>query len=445
MQQFARTASIALRCMIAALVIGSGSARADDADGQSQESDSNRWWRNIDFTVPGAFADWRVYTKDGLRIDGRDLALKFNASLFLDSGDLQANSALDDAFPSYAGLSTKLTRARITLRGWVRDHGDFKLQGEYSERLQIKDMWWRFKPLPYIGRLRIGNMKEPFSIEQQTAGSNLTFLSRALPTIAFAPGRNMGIATTHAVLDQRMTWSLGAFWNTASFDSFAGAKDSLSNSIGGNLTGRVTYLPRYEQDGRRLVHLGLSLSAQRYSAETQLRAVPETALTDTDLADTGKFRPDHAFLVNPEFALVAGPWSAQAEYFFNDYRLAGAERARPWGIYGFVSYLLTGESRRYDRAAGVFDGVHPAHKFDWGSGGWGAWEVALRLSHIDLNSGALEGGRQTGLTGGLNWYLNDQARLMLNAGVEWVSAREYPPAVDGGRTTILQGRVQIDF
>ena len=431
--------------MIAALVIGSGSARADDADGLSQESDSNRWWRNIDFTVPGAFADWRVYTKDGLRIDRGDIALKFNLSLFLDSGDLQANSALDDAFPTYAGQNTALTRARITLRGWLRDHGDFKLQGEYSERLQIKDMWWRFKPLPYIGRLRIGNMKEPFSIEQQTAGSNLTFLSRALPTIAFAPGRNMGLSTTHVVLDQRMTWSLGAFWNTASFDSFAGAKDSLSNSIGGNLTGRVTYLPRYEQDGLRLVHLGLSLSAQRYSAETQLRAVPETALTDTDLVDTGKFRPDHALLVNPEFALVAGPWSAQAEYFFNDYRLAGAERARPWGIYGFVSYLLTGESRRYDRAAGVFDGVHPAHKFDWGSGGWGAWEVALRLSHIDLNSGALEGGRQTGLTGGLNWYLNDHVRLMLNAGVEWVSAREYAPAVDGGRSTILQGRLQIDL
>ena len=445
MQQFAHAASIALRCMIAALVIGSGSARADDADGLSQESDSNRWWRNIDFTVPGAFADWRVYTKDGLRIDRGDIALKFNLSLFLDSGDLQANSALDDAFPTYAGQNTALTRARITLRGWLRDHGDFKLQGEYSERLQIKDMWWRFKPLPYIGRLRIGNMKEPFSIDQQTAGSNLTFLSRALPTIAFAPGRNMGLATTHVVLDQRMTWSLGAFWNTASFDSFAGAKDSLSNSIGGNLTGRVTYLPRYEQDGRRLVHLGLSLSAQSYSAETQLRAVPETALTDTDLVDTGKFRPDHALLVNPEFALVAGPWSAQAEYFFNDYRLAGAERARPWGIYGFVSYLLTGESRRYDRAAGVFDGVHPAHKFDWGSGGWGAWEVALRLSHIDLNSGALEGGRQTGLTGGLNWYLNDHARLMLNAGVEWVSAREYAPSVDGGRSTILQGRLQIDL
>jgi hypothetical protein len=34
---------------------------------------------------------------------------------------------------------------------------------------------------------------------------------------------------------------------------------------------------------------------------------------------------------------------------------------------------------------------------------------------------------------------------MLNAGVEWVSAREYAPAVDGGRSTILQGRLQIDL
>ena len=447
MHRFGRAASIALRLLISAWIAITvlGPARAADGDGQSIESDSGQWWRNLAFTVPGAFSDWRVYMKEGLRIDRGDLALKFNASLFLDSGDIQANSVLEDAFRSLAGASTRLTRARVTLRGWVRDRGDFKLQVEFAQRPQVKDMWYRFKSLPYVGRLRIGNMKEPVSIDNLTPGGQLTFLSRALPTLAFAPGRNIGISTTHTVLDERMTWSLGAFWSTASFDSFAGAKDAVSNSIGGNLTGRVTYLPQYAEDGRRLVHLGLSLSAQRYHAEIKLRATPETELTDIDLIDTGKFRPDRALLINPEFALVSGPWSVQAEYFLDDNRIASAGRSRPWGAYGFVSYLLTGESRRYDRAAGVFDGVHPARKFDWGSGGWGAWEVALRLSHADLNGGALAGGRQTGLTGALNWYINDQARLMLNAGVEWVGDRRYPPAVDGGRTTIVQGRLAIDF
>jgi phosphate-selective porin OprO/OprP len=442
-----RTAWRAL-AMGLALAASLGAARGEEEaqdPGLSKQSDSKQWWREFDVTVSGAFADWHLYAKDGLRIDHGDLRLKLNASLFLDAGDIQANDAVDSAFPALPGKSARLTRARATLRGWLRDRGDFKLQLEFAQKPQIKDMWVRFRPLPYVGRLKVGNMKEPVSLDNLTAGSDLTFMTRALPALAFAPGRNIGISTTNTALDERMTWSIGAFWNTESFDSFGGANDALGNSIGSNLTGRLTFLPRYADDGRELVHLGLAFSDQRYRNDTRLRAEPETALTDDDLVDTGKFRPTHAVLVNPEFALVSGPWSFQTETFYNAFRLQTGGGSRLWGLYGFATYLLTGESRHYDRAAGVFDGVRPARNFDWGSGGWGAWEVALRLSHVDLNGGVLDGGRQTGLTAALNWYLDERVRAMLNYGVEWIGGRGVAPAIDGGRTNILQVRLAIDL
>ena len=43
-----------------------------------------------------------------------------------------------------------------------------------------------------------------------------------------------------------------------------------------------------------------------------------------------------------------------------------------------------------------------------------AWEIAGRLSHIDLNDANVMGGRLTDTTFGLNWYLNRRIRLMTN-------------------------------
>jgi phosphate-selective porin OprO/OprP len=415
----------------------------------STESDSKRWWLIGDdgVTLPGVFADWHFYLKDGSRIDRSDgsLKLKFNASVWADAGDIDANDVLETAFPDLTGNVAQFSRARVTMRGLLRDVGDFKFQLEFAQQRQIKDMWFRFELLPYVGRIRVGNMREPYSLENSTGGDNLTFMSRALPTLALAPGRNIGIATTNTAFDKRITWSAGGFWNTGSFDNFGGAKDALSNSIGTDLVARVTGLARYADEGRDLIHLGLSLSHQNFNDQVRTRAVPETALTTDDLVDTGKISPNSAIQINPEFAIVSGPWSFQAEYFHSALKANSAGNSRLNGIYAFGSYLLTGESRHYDRGAGVFDGVRPKRKFEWGGDGWGAWEVALRVSTVDLTDGALGGGRQTDLTAGLNWYINDKAKVMLNYVHGRVNDRSSQPAVDGGRVNILQARVAANF
>ena len=78
-------------------------------------------------------------------------------------------------------------------------------------------------------------------------------------------------------------------------------------------------------------------------------------------------------------------------------------------------------------------------------GGWGALEVALRFSYVDLNGGSIRGGREYDLTAGLNWYLSEKTRFMLNYIRAKAKDRETPPPVEGGTADIFQVRFQIIF
>ncbi len=69
-------------------------------------------------------------------------------------------------------------------------------------------------------------------------------------------------------------------------------------------------------------------------------------------------------------------------------------------------------------------------------GGWGAWEIAGRVSTIDLNDQlgsafGIAGGRQTVYAAGLNWYVNNNIRFMLNY-LHGDVAKQLVADIDGG-------------
>ncbi|HMB70307.1 MAG TPA: porin, partial [bacterium] len=106
------------------------------------------------------------------------------------------------------------------------------------------------------------------------------------------------------------------------------------------------------------------------------------------------------------------------------------------GWYAFGSWFLTGEHRPYKQSSGTFDRPEPASNFD-GEGGVGAWELAVRMSRIDLDDGDIAGGRLDDVTVGLNWYLNPNFRWMAN----YVLA----DLEDAGSSHALLTRFQTDF
>jgi phosphate-selective porin OprO and OprP len=141
--------------------------------------------------------------------------------------------------------------------------------------------------------------------------------------------------------------------------------------------------------------------------------------------DTGYLLANHVNTISPELLWIQGPLSIQAEGAF-----AIVNNARPlfgpgvgragtnpmfWGAYAEASYILTGEHRGYDKRMGMYDRIKVKNNFRWdangGLQGTGAWQVAYRYSYLDLNDRGIDGGRMGQHTVGLNWLLNDNAKI----------------------------------
>jgi phosphate-selective porin OprO/OprP len=128
------------------------------------------------------------------------------------------------------------------------------------------------------------------------------------------------------------------------------------------------------------------------------------------------------------------------------------------GGYLQFAYTLTGEHRNYDRRFGTLgraylaDGPYEnAYLVRDENGhccwGMGAWEIAARLSYVDLNDGSgtnrIQGGRLEGLTLGLNWYLNSNLNFMF----DWAYDHrdDLPAGVAAGFTSGFGMRMQCQF
>ena len=124
------------------------------------------------------------------------------------------------------------------------------------------------------------------------------------------------------------------------------------------------------------------------------------------LVSTGTLTADHANRAGLEALWIGGPWSVQAEAIREDVSRPGANPDfTAKGGYVFGSWVVTGESRPYK--AGNVDNIKPKGK-------WGAFEVLLRYSEIDLNDAPVQGGKEHDWTLGANWYLTSHFKFQMN-------------------------------
>ncbi len=474
-------AGLTLLLLAILLIIPRVDLRADPPPIESFESEYNKVRGRGEKGITEKYTGVHVYWKDGLHLDGRrkNFTIRIGGRVLADGGNIDANDELQAAFPGLDGYEADFRSLRISASGTIRalsaikkegetsegvlptirgrvtsyapyDVLEFKFQIEFANVQEIKDNWVRFPRIPFLRHLRFGHLREPFSLEDLTPLTNTTFMERALPNQAFAIGRNMGIRYDKAILDERMTVGAGWFLNTGSFEDVGEATDRISEANGFNITARVTGLPWYDEEAARLLHLGLSYSHGVRDDKDEddsvgFRTRPETLLTDDRLVDTGGFLADRLNRINPELAIVSGPLSFQAQYFHTFTNADDEGDPDFWGFYVYGSYFFTGENRSYDTSTGSFSRVKPERNFHPLQGGWGALELGLRYSFIDLNDEAIKGGKESNFTAGLNWYLNARARFMLNYIYANAKDRGTPPEVDNGRANIVQARFQIAY
>ncbi len=364
-----------------------------------------------------------VQWKDGLRFESpeSDVSIKLGGRILNDWAWFPERS---DASVSTSD-ATEFRRARIYLAGKLGGGLIFKSQIDFSSgEVAFKDMYMGIEDLPVVGELRVGQMKEPFSLEELTSSNYITFMERS-PAAAFDAERNTGIMVQNSWSKERVLASAGIFRDTN--ETGAGSGDAKYN-----YSVRLSGLPYEDTENHRLLHLGVAGSLRKTpDGMYQMSIRPSSHLTNKILHSEVLMANEYS-LAGFEASAVMGSFSLDAEYRLTNVNLISGDNPNLSGFYVSGSWFLTGESRPYKHSEGAFGHLKPNRPLGTGPG---AWEFAVRAAHVDLSDA--NGGQLDDYTAGINWYANNNARVMLN--YVYSDANEY------GQFSGLQTRFMVYF
>jgi len=407
-------------------------------------------------------------------------------------GDYAANRNL--------GFNSRVRRVRLGAEGTMPGGFGYKVEADFANSaVNFGDVFLSYSPAnaPFV--VRIGNFETLNGMEQISSSNNNSFLERAAFNDAFLNSRRLGAA---------LAWHSGNDdWRAEAGMFAAHSIDSTFDNDGYIGAARLVYAPKAL--GGQL-HFGLGYQHREFASNggiagvntpstgqvARYRARPNTQLTDVRFVDTGNFAAKSDRIIGAEIAGVfkglyfvgEGQWLKADAYragdratgldAFSGGNLAVTPTGDPsyFGAYGEIGFFLTGETRGYRRGEGIWTRtkvLNPLNK-----GGSGAFQIAARVDHIDLDDAALKngftsnfttgigslaalpgrlgrGGSQTSYLLGLNWYPIDYIRFMVNYGRIQVNGGPVASLVDPLSTVpvdrqsygidLFQARMQIEF
>jgi phosphate-selective porin OprO/OprP len=286
---------------------------------------------------------------------------------------------------------------------------------------------------PFGGKMAIegGYMDVNYTLDEATSSNDTTFMERSSAQVIAV---NMAAGDFRSSFGAR--WWNDSFWigsyvtgptsgtiHSASSTSPAGTSEQVGVTAraAGQIFSGNGYSVHIGGDGQWLVkppqNQITGIQSLTYSDRPELRIDPTSIITTGALANVSG-----AQIYSVEAAAAIGGLFLQGEYYWYNIdrnQFTGQPSNKFDGGYAQASYVLTGETRVYNPATASYNGVVPANPASLSSGGWGAWEIAGRVSQLDLNddlgrANGVAGGRQTVYTAGLNWYVNRNVRFMFN-------------------------------
>jgi phosphate-selective porin OprO/OprP len=330
-------------------------------------------------------------------------------------------------------------------------------------------------------RINVGIIEPIQSLDGSISSGQLIFLERAeienIAADAFGGGDSRrGIEATFQKTDIfRPGDSLvisGAYTGgkTGSNAGHGNFGDEATQAIG-----RVAY--RIWSDGISNVQIGGSGGAALYSGANntsnpngvlglRFRDRPEIRVDGTRLIDTGGINARTGDYYGFDAAANFQNFYVGGEYMnFTADRLASgvapnlkaADHPSFSGWFVEGTWVLTGETRQYSPSAmnneyGAFNAPRVANPFSFRGDSWGAWEIAVRYSDTDLNwqqnfagtstiQAGIAGGEERIVAIGLNWYLNQNIRIMIDDNIVNVKKLSAP----GANPAIHANQIGQDF
>jgi len=352
----------------------------------------------------------------------------------------------DDASRSQLGSvqnGSGFRRARLQALGKVTEFTNFSIEMEFANagRPSFFDVWGEQMNLP-TGTVRIGQYRQPITMDSWTSVRHLEFMERSAPFQAFDPFRRVGImnwwnSENNRTLIAFSIYAAGnSYWNSinngatnTTQTAILGTDNRFGTTLGNGaaLALRATHLLWYDDpsDGRYLMHVGGGYNASQIGGNPddtgggtyRAASIPEAFTGDPagsfntlagtpQVLDTGRFKAHGYQLLHAEWAANYGSFHFQTEWMGTAVAQDNGPTVFYDGAYAQCGYFLTGESAGYAKNMGALDyNCQPFSQF-FGLGsrkgicGWGAWEVAARWSYLDLQTNRILASNYVGTTGG---------------------------------------------
>ena len=308
-----------------------------------------------------------------------DTSLALLGRIHFDQG-LRLDNPEDDVY--------EFRRLRL---GTLFKHKQLKIKSELdfaNDQILPTDVYIELSDRAKDNYVHIGHQKESLSLDYLASSNHYSLIER--PSLNFyIPGRNIGVNFFSKLSDQVLL-SSGLFYDSDSEFDFDTDSWSFSNRIA-----------MHSQQDAALFHYGAFYS-HREQDNLSIRSGPEISLSDlrTGIALDGLESLD---LYGLEFAAMLGGLKLQSELVYTNYDLTGSGNDS-YGYYAELGYITNG-SYTYAKDKKVF--VAPKvekHALEW----------VLRASTLQNRIDQIGFGHQNNYTFGLNYYLAQNVRMMLN-------------------------------
>lgn len=351
--------------------------------------------------------------KKGLVIKGPDgdFSIKLGGRMHADYTNHNGESDLASNRQPING--TQIRRGRIALSGTVYKDFDYMIETDFAnDAVSVKDLFLVYHGFNAPLEFTVGHQKHAMSMEIQESSNDIMFTERSLVSALTVPFFDRAIGANLK--------GFGDNWNVQGGiygDAMGSSADNTGNDEGRGFGLRGTWAPINEKG--KVLHLGANYGYRKASDTeksnsqdsrfryrttnmSNLALVDANLTADMDDVNTAIF----------ELSGMYGPLSFQSEFAKSDVSRKSNPDVDFTAWYAQVGYTLTGESRTYKGSDGEFKRLSPKNNFSLAKGTWGAWEIAGRYDSIDLEDGLVAGGEAKRMSVSLNWYLNEDVRVM---------------------------------
>ena len=318
---------------------------------------------------------------------------------------------------NYPGDDTFLNRrVRLAALGTLKYHFNYMIMAAL-ERSTLDNLinigivqfaWIEYAQLSWA-KARVGQFKEPFSLEELTLDPYIDFLERSIITTNFSPAHDLGAMLHGYLWENRIEYGVGAFNGRG--------KNREDNTDDKDIAGRVVLQPFEIANIDLLKKLWIGVDGTWGRNDESLAGVSYRTAGRSPFwtyASNTSFN-DNRWRLGVDLEWLYGPFSLKSEWGHSTFEgirnLTQEADGKFDGWYVSATWLVTGGTKTRGNKPTI-----PNKNFDPFKNTWGAFEIGFRYEQLIASGTPIERGLATGtdhvdaLTVGLTWFFNKLVR-----------------------------------